>query len=53
MKRNILTATIQVPVILVFLALAGCPDQHTRTEIITTEEQDPPHMVSPGTEIVE
>ncbi len=35
------------------LAIAGCADDVRTTKTITTHEEDPVRMVSPGTEVVE
>ncbi len=36
-----------------FAVTAGCGDDIRTTRTITTHEEEPPRMVSPGTEIVE
>ncbi len=37
----------------VLLAITGCADDVRTTKKVTTHEQEPVRMVSPGTEVVE
>ncbi len=53
MPKSILTLLGTLTFVVSILATAGCGDDILTTKTITTHQEEPVRMVSPGTEVVE
>ncbi len=53
MTRTMLNAVGMLVSVAIILVVTGCADNVRTTKTITTIEEEPVRMVSPGTEVVE